>query len=167
MYGAAIEINGKDKIEYIFLVDGVNKASQFALKAPQSNNIYEPGTIPQAKAGLGSGLGPVRLVLNHLRSRFVSDNLTNLRAIPLENDILQVIRSNRKHALVLLTRQSPNFHEKRPFSVTLPGKIASILLVCELVTGAECCEGAGRLSTWENRLICYADLGTLARVSEE
>ena len=167
MYGAAIEINGKEKMEYIFLVDGVHKASQYALKAPQRNNIYEPGTTPQAKAGLATGLGPARLLLNHLRSRFVSDHFPDIRAIPLENDILQVIRSNRKQALVLLTRQSPNLHAKRPFSVTLPGEIVSILLVCELVTGSESCEGAGRLPTWGNRLICYADLGTLARVSEE
>jgi len=69
---------------------------------------------------------------------------------------------------VLLTRQSPNQYENRPFSVTLPGRITAVLLVCELVySGSECCESVNTLPTHTNRLICYADVGTLARVSED
>lgn len=149
-------------------MDGEHQSSQYALKAPVRNNVYELWLGGKAQAGLGTGLGPVRRLLNQLRCRFVSANFMQIRAIPLESDILQVIRSNRRQAIVLLTRQSANMYEKRPFAVTLPGRLVAVLLVCELVfSSLEPWKSTESIPIHENRLICYSDLGTLARVREE
>jgi len=149
-------------------VDGKHQSSQYALKAPARNNVYELWEGGKAQAGLGTGLGPVRRLLNQLHCHFVSAGFTQLHAIPMEKDILQVIRASRRQAIVLLTRQSEDIYEKRPFAVTLPGRLAAVLLACELVFSSfESSKTAESVPIHENRLICYSDLGALARVSEE